>query len=89
VDEIPQKILRDKTLGIVGLGRIGKRVSEIAQAFKMKVQYWSNKRHPKWEERGLKFVQLEELFSTSDIVGLSGSPKVLSGCFSKVLVLQS
>ena len=74
VDEIPQKIIRDKTLGIVGLGRVGKRVAEIAQAFRMNVQYWSKHRHISWEERGLKFVELEELFTTSDIVSVHLSP---------------
>jgi glycerate dehydrogenase len=74
VDDIPQRILRDKTLGIVGLGRIGKRVAEIAAAFQMRVQYWSKNRHPRWEKMGLKFVQLEELFSSSDIVSVHLSP---------------
>lgn len=73
-DEIPQRILRDKVLGIVGLGRIGKRVAEIAQAFRMHILYWSKNKHPEWEKRGLKFVQLDELFSTSDIVTIHLSP---------------
>lgn len=73
-DEIPQRILRDKVLGIVGLGRIGKRVAEIAQAFRMRIKYWSKNKHPIWEERGLEFVQLDELFSTSDIVTIHLSP---------------
>jgi lactate dehydrogenase-like 2-hydroxyacid dehydrogenase len=74
VDEIPQRILRDKLLGIIGLGRIGKRVAEIALAFRMNVQYWSRNRHPKLEERGVKYSNLDELFSTSDIVTLHLSP---------------
>jgi len=74
VNEIPQKILRGKLLGIVGLGRIGKRVAEISLAFKMRVQYWSKNRHLGWEKLGLKFVQIDELFSTSDIVTIHLSP---------------
>lgn len=74
VDEIPQKILRDKVLGIVGLGRIGRRVAEIGLAFRMNVQYWSKNRHPTWEKVGLKFATLDELFSSSDIISIHLSP---------------
>jgi phosphoglycerate dehydrogenase-like enzyme len=56
-----------KTLGIVGMGRIGKRTAELAQAFGMKVIYWSaNSR-----DGNHQFVELEELFSQSDIVSIS------------------
>jgi len=79
VEEIRQRILKDKVIGIVGLGRIGKRVAEIALAFKMKVQYWSKNRHQEFEEKGLKFVSLEELFSTSDIVSVHLSPYAPEG----------
>ena len=74
VNEIPTKILRSKRLGIVGLGRIGKRVAQIGLAFRMHVQYWSKNRHPKCESRGIEFVELDELFSTSDIVTVHLSP---------------
>lgn len=74
VAEIPQHILRDKLLGIVGLGRIGKRVAEIGLSFKMHVLYWSKNKHPECEKRGLEFVELNKLFSTSDIVTVHLSP---------------
>lgn len=40
----------------------------------MRVKYWSKNKHPTWEERGLEFVQLDEMFSTCDIVTVHLSP---------------
>ena len=74
IEDIPQRILRDKTLGIVGFGRIGQRVAEIALAFRMKVQYSSRHRYPKWEQNGVQFTEVEHLFETSDIVSVHLSP---------------
>ena len=74
VNEISTHILRDKKIGIVGFGRIGKRVAEIALAFKMNIQYWSKNRYLEWEQKGAEFVNLEELFRTSDIVTIHLSP---------------
>jgi glycerate dehydrogenase len=74
VDDIPQRMLRDKLLGIVGFGRIGQRVAEIALAFRMRVQYFSRHRYPDWEAKGVSYTQLPNLFSTSDIVSVHLSP---------------
>ncbi|MGQ9622578.1 MAG: phosphoglycerate dehydrogenase [Candidatus Caldatribacteriaceae bacterium] len=58
--------LEGKTLGIVGLGRIGKGVARRALGFGMKVIYYD----PLVEEREFERVSLEELFSSSDFVSL-------------------
>lgn len=58
--------LEGKTLGIVGLGRIGKGVARRALGFGMKVIYYD----PLAEEREFERVSLEELFSRSDFVSL-------------------
>jgi len=84
--EIPQKILRNKKLGIVGLGRIGKRVAEIAMAFKMDICYWSKKHHLKYEEMGVKFIELEEMFETCDIISVHLSPFASPGIISKSII---
>lgn len=59
--------LKNKTLGIVGLGDIGKRVAEIANAFEMKVIAFT--RHPS-KTKKIKFVQLNNLFKNSDFISL-------------------
>ncbi len=56
-----------KTMGIVGMGRIGQRVAEIAQAFGMKVLAYSRTQKPM---ANVKWVGLEELFRESDVVSL-------------------
>lgn len=57
----------NKTLGIVGLGNIGKRVAEIAQAFGMKVIAYNH--NPK-NVAGVENVDLETLFRNSDFISL-------------------
>ncbi len=61
----PTDELKDKTIGIIGYGSIGKRVAEIALAFEMKVLVYT--RTPKDDPR-VKFVSFDELLSSSDIV---------------------
>jgi phosphoglycerate dehydrogenase-like enzyme len=61
-----------KTLGIVGLGNIGKKVARRAQGFDMKVQYYDIKRLTEDQEDalGVRFVLYDELLKTSDVVSL-------------------
>ena len=60
------------TLGIVGLGNIGKKVARRAKAFDMKVQYYDIKRLTEDQEDalGVRFVLFDELLKTSDVVSL-------------------
>jgi phosphoglycerate dehydrogenase-like enzyme len=62
--------LSRKTLGIVGLGNIGKKVARRAAAFDMTVQYYDIARLTEAEEDalGVRFVLLPELLRTSDVV---------------------
>jgi phosphoglycerate dehydrogenase-like enzyme len=62
----------DKTLGIVGLGTIGKKVARLARAFGMRVQYYDIVRLPEDAEDalGVRFRLLRELLETSDYVSL-------------------
>lgn len=58
--------LRGKTLGIIGLGDIGRRVAELAAAFQMRVVYWSrSSREPRYEA-----MTLPDLLATADVVSL-------------------
>ncbi len=62
----------DKTLGIVGLGTIGKKVARLARAFGMRVQYYDIARLTEDAEDalGVRFRLFGELLATSDIVTL-------------------
>lgn len=58
--------INGKTLGILGLGNIGKRVAKIAEVMGMNIVYWNL-----FEEKvPYKFLPLEEVLKTSDIVTL-------------------
>lgn len=61
--------LAGKTLGIVGLGRIGARVAAVAQALGMEVIAWSqNLTAARCEEAGARLVDKDTLFREADIV---------------------
>lgn len=64
--------LRGKTVGIVGLGNIGKKVARRAAAFDVDIQYYDIKRLSEDEEDalGVRFVLFTELLRTSDVVTL-------------------
>lgn len=64
--------LKGKTLGILGLGRIGSRVAEIGKAFGMNVIYYDVKQNPDFETKvGAVFKSTpEELLKIADIVSI-------------------
>ena len=64
--------LQGKTLGIIGLGRIGKTLAKRAKAFDMKIIYYNRKQVSKIEEKrlGVKFVTFDELVAQSDILSI-------------------
>lgn len=57
-----------KTIGIIGMGDIGKAVAKIAVAFNMQVQYYSTS--GKNTDTGYSSVSLETLLKTSDVVSI-------------------
>ena len=64
--------LSGKTVGIVGLGNIGKKVARRVQAFDARVQYYDVARLTEAEEDalGVRFALFDELLRTSDVVSL-------------------
>ncbi|MFP6747494.1 MAG: 2-hydroxyacid dehydrogenase [Alphaproteobacteria bacterium] len=64
--------LRNKTLGIVGLGTIGKKTARLALAFGMNVIYYDIARLSEAEEDalGVRFRLLRELLGEADLVSL-------------------
>jgi D-3-phosphoglycerate dehydrogenase len=59
--------LKEKKLGIIGLGRTGRKVAAYAKAFDMQVHYFD----PHVDDHDFeKMSQLEELLSSSDIISM-------------------
>jgi phosphoglycerate dehydrogenase-like enzyme len=65
------RVLRGKTLGIVGLGNIGRYVARIARAFDMKVLAWGARLTADTAaEFGVQRCELDDLLRASDIVSI-------------------
>ena len=64
--------LEGKTVGIVGLGNIGKKVARRLRGFDCKIVYYDIIRLPEHEEDalGVRYVLFDELLKTSDVVTL-------------------
>jgi glyoxylate reductase/D-3-phosphoglycerate dehydrogenase len=77
--------VRNKVLGVIGLGTIGKKVARLALAFGMVVHYYDIKRLSEAEEDalGVRFRLLPEILRGSDIlslhVPLNASPRAMIG----------
>lgn len=66
----PQMELAGKTLGIVGFGRIGRKVAQIGVALGMKVIF-NNRSQIKDAPDGVQQLTMEEIFSQSDVVSIN------------------
>jgi phosphoglycerate dehydrogenase-like enzyme len=63
--------LRGATLGIIGLGKIGRAVAERARGFGLRLVYWGPTQRSENEAAvGAQYVSFDELLSTSDFVTL-------------------
>ena len=62
--------LADKTMGIVGYGRIGQATGAIAQAFGMKVLAFDAFQNKTLESDTMRYVGLDELLESSDVISL-------------------
>ena len=61
--------LKGKTLGILGLGRIGSKIAEIARVFEMRVITWSERTtQEEAGKAGASLVTKEQLFGEADIL---------------------
>jgi phosphoglycerate dehydrogenase-like enzyme len=61
--------IEGRTLGIVGLGKLGAKVSGLAKAFGMNVIAWSPNLTPeRCSEVGVDYASKEELFAVADII---------------------
>ena len=65
--DIPLIDLEDKTLGIIGIGTIGKRVTDIARAFGMTV-LWAE--HQGRTPRNADYTAFDEVLARADVISL-------------------
>ena len=63
--------LAGSTLGIVGMGRIGRRLAEMARAFGMNILYHNRHRLDETLKQGARFCSLDELLAASDAVSVN------------------
>lgn len=66
----PLMELSGKTLGIIGVGRIGQSASAIAQAFGLHVVAFNRSRNSALENDRFRYVTLDQLYAQSDIITL-------------------
>lgn len=62
---------RGKTLGILGMGGIGRNVAKKAEGFGMKIQYYNRNELSPELSGGAKYVSFDELLATSDVLSLN------------------
>jgi len=62
--------LAGKTMGIVGLGRIGRATALLANAFGMRVVASNRRQNEPLDLPGFEWLSLEELFANSDVISL-------------------
>lgn len=69
---IPSKEVYRSTLGIVGMGEIGRELAVRARAFSMRVIYFDRTRLPRWCEKDLEieYCELGSLLGQADFVSL-------------------
>lgn len=65
------RTLEGKTMGLLGVGRLGAQVAEIARVFRMNLVAWSaNLTAERAAEHGARLVSKEDLFALSDFIGV-------------------
>ena len=63
--------IEGKTLGVLGLGKLGARAAGVGKAFGMKVIAWSQNLTPeKCKEVGVEYVSKEDLFRNADFISI-------------------
>jgi len=69
-DTFAERQMNELTLGILGLGRIGKRVAEVGRAIGMRVLFNDIVQVPTDQRFGAEEVAVEDLFSSSDAISV-------------------
>jgi phosphoglycerate dehydrogenase-like enzyme len=71
-----QHELVGRRIGIIGLGAVGQAMAHMALAYKMEVVYSSPHRKLEWEEKGVTYLEKDELLESSEIVVLCSPTNV-------------
>ncbi len=66
----PLICLENKTIGIIGFGKIGSAVAKLAEAYGMNILCYVPRAKPQPEIENFRFVSLDELLESSNIVSL-------------------
>ena len=66
----PLICLENKTIGIIGFGKIGSSVAKLAEAYGMNILCYVPRAKPQPEIKNFRFVSFDELLENSDIVSL-------------------
>ena len=83
--------LAGKTLGVVGAGNISAKIMEYARFFGMELLCWTRNpgRHAGFAELGLRFVDLETLCRTADVISVNlPNNDETAGLISRSLIAQ-
>jgi len=59
-----------KTIGLIGVGAVGKEVIKVAKGFGMNILYTARSKKPELESQNIHFKNLDELIKESDIISL-------------------
>lgn len=62
--------LTGKTLGIIGMGAIGRVLSKKARGLEMNVIYWSRTRKSDLEKEGVQYKSLDNVLRESDVISI-------------------
>ncbi|MFD7560234.1 2-hydroxyacid dehydrogenase [Streptomyces sp. NPDC059835] len=62
--------MHGRTVGVLGTGKIGEAFTRIAHGFGMKLLGWDVAQNPACVDLGMKYVEKEELFASSDLISL-------------------
>ncbi|MFG1811302.1 2-hydroxyacid dehydrogenase [Streptomyces sp. NPDC049040] len=70
LDGLLGRDFHDRTVGVIGTGRIGTAFTAIARGFGMRLLGWDITPNPECEELGMQYVELDRLFREADLLTL-------------------